>query len=232
MTRLKWAALVPAVLVALVLIAVGGMWVYINVIRSDPPERLSLADATSSTEAGQSTAADGDVQGEWTIADGSMAGYRVDEVRLGQSLEAVGRTEDVTGTMTIAGTTVEAASFEVDLTTLQSDESLRDSQVRSRILETDQFPTATFTLTEPIDLGEAPAPGEPVSVLATGELTVHGVTQEVTFTIDAQLDGGQIAASGLVGLIWADYGIGDPSGGPNAVEQEGEMEFLLVFEPA
>jgi polyisoprenoid-binding protein YceI len=231
MSRLKWVVIVP---VALVVLAVGGMWIYINVIRSDPPDRLSLDDATSSTEGDDAAAAsgDGDVEGEWTIADGSIAGYRVDEVRLGQGLEAVGRTEDVTGTMSIAGTTVEEASFEVDLTTLESDESLRDGQVQSRILETDDFPTATFELTEPLDLGGAPADGEPVSVEATGELTIHGVTNEVSFTIDAQVDGSTIAANGLVPMTWADYGISDPSGGPNDVESEGEMEFLLLFEAA
>jgi polyisoprenoid-binding protein YceI len=231
MSRLKWVVIVP---VALVVLAVGGMWIYINVIRSDPPDRLSLDDATSSTEGDEAAASsgDGDVEGEWTIADGSIAGYRVDEVRLGQGLEAVGRTEDVTGTMSIAGTTVEEASFAVDLTTLESDESLRDGQVQSRILETDDFPAATFELTEPLDLGEAPADGEPVSVEATGELTVHGVTNEVSFTIEAQVDGSTIAASGLVPLTWADFDISDPSGGPNAVESEGEMEFLLVFEQA
>jgi polyisoprenoid-binding protein YceI len=230
MSRLKWLLLAPVVLIVL---AVGGTWLYINVIRDDPPERLSLEDASSDTtgatgDGGSST----EVEGEWTIGAGSIAGYRADEVRLGQSLEAVGRTEDVTGTMTISGTTVEEASFEVDLTTLESDESLRDGQVQGRILETEQFPTATFELTEPLDLGEVPADGEPVSVEATGDLTIHGETQSVTFTIDAQVDGDTIAANGLVPMTWADFGIDDPSGGPNAVEPEGEMEFLLVLTPA
>ena len=228
MSRLKWLLLVPVVLIVL---AVGGTWLYINVIREDPPERLSLDDAAEATDTsdGADATAEG-VEGSWTVGEGSIAGYRVDEVRLGQSLEAVGRTEDVTGTMTLSGTTVEEAAFEVDLTTLQSDEGFRDDQVQGRILETDEFPTATFALTEPIDLGTLPAAGEAVSVEATGDLTVHGVTQQVTFTIEAQLDGDRIAASGLVPLTWADFGIDDPSGGPNDVEPEGEMEFLLVLE--
>jgi len=230
MSRLKWLLLAPVVLIVF---AVGGTWLYINVIREDPPERLSLEDASSDTsDATDDDGASTEVEGEWAIGAGSIAGYRADEVRLGQSLEAVGRTEDVTGTMTISGTTVEEASFEVDLTTLESDESLRDGQVQGRILETGQFPTATFELTEPLDLGEVPADGEPVSVEATGDFTIHGVTQSVTFTIDAQVDGDTIAANGLVAMTWADFGIGDPSGGPNQVEAEGEMEFLLVFEQA
>jgi len=233
MSRLKWLLPVPVVLIVLI---VGGTWLYINVIREDPPERLSLEDSSSSDDstpaAGDETAASGEVEGEWTIGAGSIAGYRVDEVRLGQGLEAVGRTEDVTGTMSITGTAVEEASFEVDLTTLESDEGLRDGQVQSRILETGEFPTATFELTEPIDLGELPADGEVATLEATGDLTVHGETQPVTFELDAQREGSAINVNGLVPLTWADFGIDDPSGGPNDVEQAGEMEFLLVFEAA
>ena len=83
-------------------------------------------------------------------------GYRAEEILFGQSAEGAGRTEDLTGTMTIGGTTVESAEFTADLTTLKSDSENRDGQVQDRILETSQFPEATFALTEPIDLATVP----------------------------------------------------------------------------
>ena len=43
---------------------------------------------------------------------------------------------------------------EVDLTTLKSDSDNRDGQVQGRILQTDQFPKATFKLAQPIELDE------------------------------------------------------------------------------
>ena len=42
--------------------------------------------------------------------------------------EAVGRTSNVTGTMTIDGTTITAVDITADLTTLQSDAANRDRQ--------------------------------------------------------------------------------------------------------
>ena len=62
----------------------------------------------------------------------------------------------MTGTVVIDGTTVTAADIEVDLTTITTNNSRRNSKVQEA-LDTDQFPTATFSLTEPIDLGGAAA---------------------------------------------------------------------------
>ena len=85
----------------------------------------------------------------------------------------------MTGTLTVDGTTITAAEFTADLTTLQSDEDRRDGQLGRQALETAQFPTATFVLTQPIELGEVPAEGATVEATATGDLTLHGVTKSV-----------------------------------------------------
>ena len=163
------------------------------------------------------------------MGDGSIVGYRVNEELFGQSAEAVGRSEGVTGSLTIDGTTVTEATFEVDMTTFESDQSRRDGQFEGRIMEVDEFPTATFVLTEPIELGEEPAEGARVEVEATGDLTLHGVTRPVTIPLVAQLDGSTIAVDGSVTVTFADYEIDDPSGGPASVGSDGELEVLLVF---
>ena len=72
------------------------------------------------------------------------------------------------GRSPLTGTTITAADFTADLTTLVSDESRRDGQLRNQALETSQFPTATFTLTKPVELGSIPAEGQAVDVTATG----------------------------------------------------------------
>ena len=48
-------------------------------------------------------AATAPLAGVWKVGSGSTAGYRADEVLFGQTTTAVGRTSDVTGSMTIAG---------------------------------------------------------------------------------------------------------------------------------
>jgi polyisoprenoid-binding protein YceI len=229
--RARW---IIAVVAAVLLVTVVAPFVYINLIRDDPPERLGLDDAPTTTNAdgetdGASGEAIGDIAGTWQIADGSVVGYRVTEILFGQDAEAVGRAEGVTGEMTIEGTTVTDATFEVDMTTFESDESRRDGQFEGRIMEVDQFPTATFTLTEPIDLGGVPGEGDVVRVDAVGELTLHGVTREVTIPLSAELNGTSAAVNGSLTVTFSDYEIDDPSGGPASVGDEGELEVLLVF---
>lgn len=232
-----WLIAVPVVIVLAVVV---GPFVYINFIKEDAPDPLTFDDigtATSTTagatdttaaDDGSATVSDG-IEGTWEVAAGSTAGYRATEVLFGQSTEAAGRTEDVTGTMTIEGTSATEAGFEVDLTTLESDEAQRDGQVQNRILETSQFPTATFELTEPVDFGTEPADLEEITAQATGDLTVHGVTNSVTIDLTARRNGDAIEVTGSVPITWSDFDINDPSGGPAQVEDSGAMEFALTF---
>ena len=123
------------------------------------------------------------------------------EILFGQSATAVGKTTAVTGDMTITGTTVEAASFTADLTQVTSDQSNRDRQFQGRIMDTANFPNATFKLTAPIELGSVPANGEQVTVKATGDLTLRGKTKSVTFDIIAQRNGDTIETNGTIPSI-------------------------------
>lgn len=221
-----------AVVLGAALLATAGTWIYINVLRDDAPDRLSLdsAGTTGTTTTAPSGAAPGPgLDGTWKIGPGSRAGYRVDEVLFGQRATAVGRTEDVTGTMTLTGTTVTAAFFTVDMTTVASDQSRRDGQFRGRIMEVDRYPTATFLLTQPIDVGTVPADGAQISAEAKGRLTLHGTTRTVTFDLQAKRAGDTISVAGTIPVVFAEYGIGNPSGGPAQTEDEGEVEFLLTL---
>jgi polyisoprenoid-binding protein YceI len=222
-TRGRIRLLLAGAVLALVL-AVGGPFAYINYVQSDAPERLEVATATTSA-----AAAGGSLDGTWAVADGSQAGYRVEEVLLGQNVEAVGRTSAVTGELTVSGTQVDNGSFTVDLTQVASDEDRRDDAFQGRIMETATYPTATFELTEPIALKELPADGETVTANAVGELTLHGTTRAVTVAPTVQRSGDTIQASGSIPVTFADYGIANPSFGPVTTEDHGEIEFLLVF---
>ena len=124
---------------------------------------------------------------------------------------AVGRTPDINGSITLAGTQLTGADLSVDLTTLASDESMRDGQLGHQGVQTDQFPTATFVLTEPIDLGTLPAEGSPINVTAVGDLTLHGVTKNVQIPLAAVRSGDIIGVSGSLTFPWGDFGMTQPS---------------------
>jgi polyisoprenoid-binding protein YceI len=222
-----WFIGIPALLV---LLLVGGPFVYINFIRDDAPPPLELTTETTRADTSTTAATAAGVDGDWSVKTGSTVGYRAKEVLFGQSADAAGRTHDVTGTMTIAGTTVDDASFTADLTTLESDSDNRDNQVQGRILNTAEFPNATFALTEPIELESIPADRVPITKQATGELTIHGTTKTVTFEIKAQRIDDTIEVNGSIPITWSDYNVGAPSGGPAQVEDSGQMEFLITFE--
>ena len=237
-----------AVAAALVVVFVGGPFVYIHFIEGKAPAPLSLSSppttstpasgvtSTSSSAAGVApanssgaSASAGSVDGTWKVTTGSQAGYRIKETLFGQSNTAVGRTSSVTGSMNVSGTSVTAATFSVDMTTVSSDRSQRDNQFQGRIMDTSTYPTATFKLTKPILLGSIPAEGVVITEQATGDLTMHGTTKSVTFPVQARRNGSTIQASGSIPIVFADYNIENPSGGPATTEDHGILEFLLNF---
>jgi polyisoprenoid-binding protein YceI len=169
----------------------------------------------------------------WTIDQGGTeAGYRIQEELAGiGGNTAVGRTSDVTGSFRLSGSTVDVVSITVNMASLVSDDSQRDRQLRSRGLQTNDFPSASFTLTTPIELGTAPRVGEAVSVAANGALALHGVTRDVLVALDAQfLDAGSIVIVGSVEIMLSDYGIEAPTGFKVlTVADVGEFEFTLRF---
>ena len=197
---------------------------------------------TAVTAAGDSAAAG--FAGTWSVdtsigefsyedSTGTFVGFRVEEELTGVgSTTAVGRTPEVTGTLTIEGTSVTAVTVEADMTAITTNESRRDDKVQSA-LGTGEFPTATFVLTEPIELGDAAASGESVTVAATGELTIHGVTTPVTIPLEAQLVGDNVVVVGSLDIVFADYGVSVPSAPVVlSAEDEGVLELQLFFSAA
>lgn len=251
-TRLvKWFVLGIAVLVALVY---GAIFVYANVL-NDSPDALdegdlgaALVDESSPDVAATVTSVVGSVvdepmaapgvttpgaegfDGNWVAVDSSAFGYRVDEVLAGVNVTAVGRSNEIDATLSIDGTTATAVDVEVQVDSIVSDDSRRDGQFRGRIMNTAEFPTATFTITEPIEFGSIPDGDATVTATATGELTLRGVTNPVTFDVTAQTTDGRIGVLGSIPVVFADYGIDNPSNGIVTTEDHGLVEFILVFD--
>jgi polyisoprenoid-binding protein YceI len=238
MNRTRW---IVAAAVAVVVVVVGG-YIAIRAVEGGSKAALTLptvttttvaAGSTSTSESGGSSGTSDSssftVDGTWTVTTGSTAGYRVQESLFGVANTAVGRTSAVTGSITISGTTVNAGSFTVDLTKVTSDRTERDQQFQTRIMDTAQFPTSTFKLTQPIDFSALPDNGVQVTEHATGNLTLHGVTHAETFSVSAQRNGSQIQVQGSIPITFSDWNINNPSGGPASVGTSGTLEFLLDF---
>lgn len=177
-----------------------------------------------------------DPTGEWVVSSEgeTFVGYRVNEELLNVGVQtAVGRTSAVNGSLAFDGATITVVEIEADVTRLVSDDSRRDRALETRGLETATYPTASFSLTQPIALDAVPAEGDVITVDAVGELTIHGVTREVTIPLEGQRTGGFVVVVGSIGIQFGDYEMVAPR--PFivlAIDEFGVMEFQIVFEPA
>ena len=244
--RKRWWIVALAAVVAVV-VAGGAVWYF--VFRDDAPAEVSIDRAANSidgTDAGTTatsggTAAKGsNLNGTWNVDasigsfsdfSSSFAGFRVQEELAGLGAKtAVGRTPKVTGTMTIQDDVIPNASFDVDMTTLTTDDARRDGAIRTQAIETARFPKATFVLTQPIQLGSIPADGQQIAVNAIGSLTLHGVTKTVTIPLQAQRKGEVIAVVGSLEVPFSDYSISQPrAAAVLSVDDKGTIEVQLFF---
>lgn len=229
------------VILLVVAVVVAGGFVAWRLFGGEEPRAAGLSSATPSASAASEPLEGFD--GTWTVdaESGSLddgtstfAGYRIDEELSGFGTNtAVGRTQDVAGQLTIDDTAVTELEVTVDMTSLRSDDERRDGQLSGRGLETAAFPTASFVLTEPVEIGEAPAVGGTIETTATGELTLHGVTREVEVPVQAQWTGERLEVVASVEVALAEYEIEPPVGFlVLSVADTGTVELHVLFEKA
>lgn len=242
----KFLALAAGLFGLLLIVGAAGLLWYLN---QPVPEEASLesavADVASSQPpaddiAGSSPSATG-LDGIWAVdttigefsfeeATSSFVGFRIkEELASVGATTAVGRTPLVDGPLTLVGSVISDLVIEADLTEIVTNASRRDRVVQ-RALDTASFPIATFTLTDPIDIGAIPADREQVPVVATGDLEIKGVSQSIEIPLETQLVGDLIVVVGGVDITFADWGVEMPtSPGVVSVEDHGILEVQLFF---
>jgi polyisoprenoid-binding protein YceI len=198
--------------------AIGGPLVYAALEGDAPPAptvQAQPSDAALVT----------DTDGTWTVAAGSSAGYRVHEVLNGADVEVAGTTDQVTGSVVVAGGDLTDADVTVDVASITTDSGQRDSYFRGNVMDVDAHPTATFAVTQVVDLPEVT--GTPVTVPVTGELTLKGVTRQVQTEISVVRTGAGVDVSGSVPVTFGDHGIEAPDLRFVRVDDQGAVEFFL-----
>ncbi|MDO4630932.1 MAG: YceI family protein [Corynebacterium sp.] len=204
--------------VAVVLIVVGwivGTKIYASNASSDA--------APPTVSAGSETAnADADIDGDWKVGGGdTFAGYRVGEVLNDQQISVTGRTDQVTGTVTVKDKELTAANIEVDMASVKTDSDRRDGYFANRAIDVATNPKATFTVTSPVKVAGTGA------VEVPGEMTIKGKTVPVTAKITVAKVGDGLEAAGTVDVTWRDFDVEPPNMGFVSVEETGSIEFKL-----
>jgi polyisoprenoid-binding protein YceI len=239
MTPARLRVLVRVVAVMVVVgVLVGGYGIWYLFFRPSGPAAVGSASLPVASFSGIPTPATAD--GTWNVdtslgsmdaGTASFVGYRVQEqlASIGANT-AVGRTPDVYGTLTLQRTTVTAVDITANLEELRSDDDRRDNQLRQQALESGQYPTGHFVLTEPIQLGALPQDGQTLSVTAKGNLTIHGVTKAVSIPLKATRHSAVMTVTGSLTITFADYNIQKPTSFfVLSVDDHGIMEFQLHF---
>lgn len=229
----KRAIIVTAAVAGVLLLgataAIAGPLVYRDFIAEPAAETPTLR-ADDGAFASSDEIDPSSLNGTWVVAEGSFAGYRVDEVLNGTDVTVTGRTSQVTGTLTVEEVTLQAATFEVDVASIATSSSHRDDYFRENTMRVSTYPTATFTLTSPVKFTSIPGAGDVVDLELSGSLTLAGVTAPVTFTAQARGDATSAEIVGQIAISFSDFGITAPSLGFVVVENVGFVEFDLVIE--
>jgi polyisoprenoid-binding protein YceI len=205
-------------LALLALVLIGGPLIYAMMEDDAPPARTVQAQP-------EGVALTSGTDGTWTVAAGSSAGYRVDEVLNGADVTVAGTTDQVTGQVVVEGGDLTSAEVVVDIASVTTDSDRRDGYFRDDVMDVGTHPTATFVVAGPVDLPELT--GTPVTVPLTGELTVKGVAREVRADLSVVRTPEGVDVSGSVPLVFADHGVEPPDLGFVRVEDRGAVEFLL-----
>ena len=176
--------------------------------------------------------------GTWQVGAGSVAGYRVKEQFVGQTSahEAVARTSEVTGQVTIAQSggsyQLTAGTVTVQLSGLASVDQVAGFNVSNRdrivsqTLDVSSFPTAVFRA-QPLTLPAGAGSGSAVTISAPGTLTIHGVTKNVTATVQLRVSGSTAQVAGSSSTNMTAFGISPPTVPFTTVEPAITLEFQL-----
>ncbi|MBV9357940.1 MAG: YceI family protein [Chloroflexi bacterium] len=146
----------------------------------------------------------------------SQASYHAHEQLAGNDLpsDAVGTSHGVSGTIVLnpdGSVNSDQSQVTVDLTSLTSDEDQRDNFIKRNTLQVNQFPTATFVPTQVVGLDTPlPTSGQQTFQLM-GNLTVHGVTQPVTWDVNAQFGDTSVSGDATTPVHITDFGMPIPS---------------------
>ncbi len=150
------------------------------------------------------------------VSSKSQARYVVREQLASLSFpsDAIGKTGSITGTIVgkTDGSIVSSDSkFVVDLRTLQSDRSQRDNFLRRAVLQTEQYPYATFVPTSAPGLPlQLPADGK-VSFKLNGNLTIKNVTKPVTWDVSGQVNGNEATGTATTSFNFAYFNLERPT---------------------
>jgi polyisoprenoid-binding protein YceI len=199
--RRSASALLGALVVAAVTLAACG---------AQPPQSTPTVEAVESVLTGEPVSGGATFQ---ISPDESEVRFVIDEVLGGQPKTVVGTTKSVSGEVVAdyADTSgAQVSTLSVDLSTLATDNDFRNRALHDFILETGNpdFQFAEFVSTSVSGLPDSFTVGETYPFQISGDLTIHGVTQAVTFDASVTpVSETRLEGSASTTVKYADFGV-------------------------
>jgi polyisoprenoid-binding protein YceI len=171
------------------------------------------------------------------VPDESQVRFIIHEELMGTPTEVIGETDQVAGELLVDFQTpanTELGTIRIDLATVATPNEMRNRALRTFILESTQpqFQYAEFVTTSLSGLPETVTIGTPFTIQITGDLTVHGVTNEVTFeTTVTPVNESRIEGSATTQVTYPEFDMNIPNapGVANVTEEVAlEIDFVAT----
>ena len=168
------------------------------------------------------------------VAAVTKARYKVREQFVGIDFpsDAVGSTEAITGLIIVNpdGSFDPKSKLTVDLTTLSSDQSMRDGFIQGRTLETEKFPALELVPKRTTGLASPLPASQQAGFRLITDMTMHGVTKEVPWTVVSTFGNDAIAGRATTTVDFATFNMTKPSiGRLMSVDDKIELEVEFRF---
>lgn len=203
---------------------------------AEPVDTEAPAEEATQEEAGETDAGGAESEASETgelpaglrtyviVPEESSASYIVEEEFFGLALgkygipeglvNTVGTTSAIEGQFELNWDDLSAPlgdnTFRVDLSTLQSNQRLRDEWIRDNGPQFGRYPDAIFVAESLEGAPTSYTPGEEVNFQMVGQLTIHETTQPATFDVTARLEGNTVTGTAVAHLKMTDFGITPP----------------------
>jgi polyisoprenoid-binding protein YceI len=217
--------------IALVAVAIVAI-VVIQLLRSDDPNLATEAPQITPGTTREVTSQGGDDSRTFVIVPAeSTAKYVVEETLRGLVTNAVGTTSAIEGQihLTTDGLdTSKASSFRVDLSTLKSDENMRDNFIKQNTLQTSQYQFAEFTVKGLTGFPDDYTENAQVEMTLTGTLKIRNIERDVEWKVLARQAGNTLTATADTDILFRDFGMTPPSVPIATAKEAIHIQIVLV----
>jgi polyisoprenoid-binding protein YceI len=136
-----------------------------------------------------------------------------------------GSFKQFSGTATLTGEQLSRVNFEVETASLQTDTDKLTAHIKTPdLLDVEKFPKATFTSTQIMAKPAGTATHE-----ITGALTLHGVTNEVTFPATIAITPERVTGSAEVHIDRQKFGVTYPGMPDDLIKNDVVLKPSFVF---